>query len=256
MRLRALVPVVLLLAPVLAGCFDADDGPRLAQPTDKPAGPSPPPSPTPETVVLDYNDPGYRMADATPWKVGDGWDWESDKGRFRTMRVVESRNVSGATHWRIEETAGRTGNPPDGRSTSWVNGSSWMRVNTTDVLGGLTTFRPGIPLRHTWNGSYNYTEQRHDAQGRRLENFSVYANVAYVNNDVVLRLHWGAQVATAKFDHRILTVDKDRAQTRTLLTKWVSRDYANDVQWRVNDETFVRVAAKVGGRVIRELRAT
>ena len=258
MRLRASIPVfllALLAGTTMAGCFEPDeDKPRLAQPTNATAGPKVPVTPSNPVIVLNFSDPGYRM-NAT-WHVGDGWDWESDKGRFRTMRVVESRSVGGATHYLVEETAGKVGNPPNARSHSWVDGETWRKLNTTDIQGWLTTYAPGLPLRHNHNGSYNYTEQRFDQLGRRMENYTVYANVAYVNNDVVIRLPW-AQVATGKLEHRIVAVDASRAQNRTQITHWVSRDYANDVRFQIDlDETFTLTAARVDGRTFRELRAT
>lgn len=256
MRLRAFVPVLLLVLPVLlAGCFDGDEGkPRLAQPTTVPAGPTPPPTLTNPVVQLDFKDPGYRM-NAT-WSVGDAWDWESDKGRYMTLRVLEARQEGNRTLYLVEETAGHGRNPPNSRQRSWIDGSTWMRLNVTDVQGFLTTFAPGQPLRYLKNGSYNYTERTFDHAGRVVENTSVAANVAYVNNDVVIRLPWG-NVATGKLDHRILTTDKDKNRVRTQVTHWVNRDLANDVQFQYNlEETFTLTAAKVNGRTFREPRST
>ena len=252
---RALVLLGLLLAPALAGCLeDEPEGPRLAQPTSVPAGPSVPTAPSNPVVKLNYSDPGYVMT--TPWKVGDGWDWESNHSRFRTMRVLESRNVSGHAHFLIEETAGKVGNPANARSRSWVNATSWAKVNTTDVLGWLSVYAPGVPLRAHRNGTYNYTETRFDDQGRKVDNFSSYATVVYVNHDVVIRLPW-SQVATGKLDHRIITLDKDRKEARVQVTHWVSREYANDISFQINlDERFTLSAARVDGRTFRELRAT
>jgi hypothetical protein len=253
--MRALAPVLLFAGIALAGCFDGDeDKPRLAVPTDVPAGPTVPATPSNPVIRLNFSDPGYRMNGT--WRVGDGWDWESDQGRFRTSRVVEARQVGNATHFLVEETLGKVGSAPNARSRTWVDGSTWMRVNATDIQGGFTTFSPGVPLRFTYNGSYNYTEQRHDNLGRRTENATLYANVAYVNNAVVVRLPWG-NVATAKLEHRIVAVDESKAQTRTQITRWVARDYQNEVQYQLDlGETYTLTAAKVGDRLYRELRAT
>lgn len=255
MRLRASFLVLLLFAPLFAGCSDDDEGePRLARPTNVTAGPTPPPTVTNPVIQLDYNDPGYRM-NAT-WSVGDGWDWESNQGRYLTMRVLEARPVGNRTLYQVEETAGHGVNPPNSRQRAWIDGSTWMRLNLTDVAGFVTTFTPGQPLRALRNGSYNYSERVFDQAGRMVENTSVLANVAYVNNDVVIRLPWG-NVATGKLDHRILSIDKDKDRVRTQVTHWVNRDLANDVQFQYNlEETYTLTAAKVNGRTYRELRAT
>ena len=256
MRRRALGLLALLLLPGLAGCFGDDgNGARLAVPTNVTAGPTQPTLPTNEVVVLDFKDPGYAM-NAT-WQVGDGWDWESNESRYRTMRVLEAKAVGNRTHYLVEETSGRIGNPPNARQRAWVEGGTWLRLNLTDVAGWLTVYTPGLPHRYTRNGTYNYTETVYDNLGRRVENHTVYANVAYVNNGVVIRVPWG-NVATAKFDHRTVVVDNaDKSQTRTLVTRWMSRDLANDVQVTYDHgETYTLVAAKVGGRVYREPRAT
>lgn len=205
-------------------------------------------------IELDFKDPGYNMT--TPWQVGDGWDWESNHSRYRTMRVVGSRDVNGHTHFQVLETSGKIGNPPNTRVTGWVNATSWLRVNATDVQGWLTTFTPGMPLRYLRNGSYSYNETRFDGSGEEQGKLSVLANVAYVNNGVVVRLPWG-NTATGKLDHRVLSLAADRTQTRTQITHWVSRDYAQSVQFQINlDETYVLVAAKVGNRTHRELLPT
>lgn len=253
MRLRASALLAVLLLPGLAGCFDDEEGPRLARPTNVTAGPTVPPPLTDEFIQLDFTDPGYPMT--TAWHVGDGWDWESNHSRFRTLRVLEAKAVGNKTHYLVEETSGRVGNPPNARQRAWIEGGTWLRLNLTDTQGWLTTYKPGVPLRYTRNGTYNYTQQLYDDVGRKVENASVYANVAYVNN-VVLRVPWG-NVATAKFDHRTVIVDKDKAQSRTIVTRWVSRDLANDVQFTYDrDETFTLTAAKVGDRTYREPRAT
>lgn len=255
MRLRAVLLVLLFAGLGLAGCFDGGGGkPRLAVPTNVTAGPTVPVTPSNPVIRLNFSDPGYRMNGT--WRVGDGWDWESDLGSYRTSRVLEARQVGNATHFLVEETQGKVGNPPNARGRMWVNGSSWLRLNATDVQGGLTAFSPGVPLRFTYNGSYNYTHQRRDPAGRLVENATVYANVAYVNNGVVVRLPWG-NVATAKLEHRIVSVDASKAQNRTQITRWVSRDYQNEVQYQIDlGETYTLAAAKVGDRVYRALRPT
>jgi hypothetical protein len=254
-RLRALALLALLLGVTLAGCIGGQgEGPRLAAPTNATAGPKVPVTPSNPVIKLNFSDPGYRMNGT--WRAGDGWDWESDEGRFRTLRVLEARPVGNGSHFLVEETFGKVGNAPNARARGWVDGTAWLRLNETDVQGGLTVYAPGVPLRFTHNGSYNYTQQRYDGLGRKTENATLYANVAYVNNGVVVRLPWG-NVATGKLEHRIVAVEADRSQSRTLITRWVAREYQNEVRWQVDQgETFTLSAAKVGDRVYRELRPT
>lgn len=254
-RRRAWTLALVLLLPLAAGCFEDDEGPRLAVPTDRPAGPTVPATPTAVTRVdLNFSDPGYPMPAA--WRVGDGWDWTSDKGRFRTMRIVEERPGADRSVFLVEETFGVEGNPPNARTRSWVENGTWLRLNATDVQGWQTVYKPGVPLRYTRNGTYNYTEDTFDQRGRKVENLSVFANVAYTNNGVVIRLPWG-NVATAKFEHRTVTLKPDRSQSRLQVTHWVERDLANDVRYQFVEtgETYTLVAAKVGGRTFRDLRA-
>lgn len=253
---RALLLLVLLALPALAGCFgdDETDGVRLARPTNVTAGPKIPPILSNPVIVLDYDDPGYRMA--SNWSPGDGWDWESNLSRYRTMRVLEAVPADGRTLYLVEETFGHVGNPPNARQRSWVDGGAWTRTNLTDSQRFTTLFTPGEPLRYAKNGSYNYTERTYDPAGRMTENRTVYTNVAYVNNGVIIKLPWG-NVATAKFDDRTLTVDPVNGRNRHLVTRWINDDLANLVQWQLNyGEAYTLTAAKVGGRTFRDLRAT
>lgn len=251
MRPRSLALLALLLAPLpaLTGCLGAwsdpadgdGEGPRLAVPTDKPA--LPPSRPTPQEAPVNFSDPGYVMRGN--WSVGDGWDYESNRSHFVRLRVVEARVVGeNRTDYRVEERTGIVGNAPRTHVTYWVRGDTWTRVNMTDHVGNLvTTFEPGEPLRHHFNGTYRYNRTLGD--GRAVhERASVVANTRYADRQTLL-FPWG-YVETGRVEHRVVT-SIDGKITRTFVAHWVHRDYLNSVQFQVDDELFTLTAAQVGG---------
>ena len=236
--------LALLVAPGLAGCLDKDEGEeeRLAVPTSRPVsvptrGAS---SPTPQ---VNLTDPGYRMNGS--WKVGDGWDYESDKGRVMRVRVVEERNVSGATHLRVEERVGQKG-AALAKNVSWVDARAWVRLNATAPDGASERYQPGAPLRAFRNATLTYNVTRLASDGGSGGNVSVAHAARLRPTHQTLLFPWGyveARVVEQTLVARMET--GQRSQTNT--TRWVHADYLNDVQFTTpSGETFKLVAVRAG----------
>lgn len=256
-RPRSALLLLLLLAPVaaLAGCLEDEEGPRLAQPTNATVGIPRATTPAAPTIVYNLSDPGYVMSGS--WRVGDGWDYESNKSNFRKLRVVDARIVGNRTDFLVEETTGIIGNAPRGRASVWVEGGNWTRLNETDFFGTRTEYKPGQPLRHHRNGTFSYNETVTDSRGNVLERREVAANSRLVGRQTLL-FSWG-YVEAAKVEHRV-TTRVDGELTRTLVTRWAHRDYLNDVKYQIDTgsdiEVFTLVAAQVGSLRRGELRTT
>lgn len=255
-RLRAAL-LVLLVAPfaAVAGCFDGGDEPPLAQPTTSPVSIPSRPVPATPTVVFNFSDPGYVMNGS--WRVGDGWDYESNRSSYRKMRVVDSRVVGDRTDFLVEETFGIIGNAPRSRTSVWVDGGNWTRLNETDFLGTSVVYQPGQPLRYHKNGTFGYNETAYSPRGVAVEKREVAATSRLVGRQTLL-FPWG-YVEAAKVEHRMVTREGE-ALSRTLVTRWVHRDYLNDVRIHVDGgdggEVFVLVAAQVGDLRRGSLRST
>lgn len=247
--LRRALLLLALLTPVaaLAGCLDSDDEERpLLVPTNSSVGiPRATPPVTP-TVVYNFSDPGYVMEGQ--WRVGDGWDYESNRSNFRKVRVLDARFVNGTVHYLLEEKIGKVGNPSRGRTLEWVEGTNWTRLNRTDIAGTRAVFEPGQPLRFLKNGTYSYNVTFFDAGGTVRERHEVAANSRLVGRQTLL-FPWG-YVEAAKVEHRVSTRVGETI-TRTLVTGFVHRDYLNDVRYVIDDtagnvEAYTLVAAQVG----------
>lgn len=242
--LRASLLLVLLASGAFAGCFDDEPDRPLAQPTDEPPQVPTRPSPRAPTIAYNFSDPGYRV-DA-PWRVGDGWDYESNESRFRRVRVVDSRLASGTTFYVLEEKTGEIGLPPSRTTLSWVEGRQWLLLNASDVAGE-DRYQPGLPLRYFRNGSFAFNHTRVETSGRVSlnESIAVQSRLAAQHTTILIPA-WG--YVEAKRIDQIATVRGsagDRTQATTV--HWVHRDYANDVQYQLpSGETYKLTAVKVG----------
>lgn len=243
--MRAITCVLLLLAPTLAGCASDDaGGARLAQPTDDP--PAPPTASTPRapTVLYDFNDPGYRVDGV--WRVGDGWDYESNQSHFRRVRVIDTRLSGGTTFYLIEERRGSVGMGASETIQSWVDGRGWALVNHTNTLGATDRYQPAAPVRYYRNGSFAYNHTRVESSGRVSVNESVVVQSRLDGTHQTLLFSWG-YVEAKRVEQTIFSRDKGGNRTQSTIIHWVHRDYLNDVQFQLGSaELFKLTAAKAG----------
>lgn len=240
---NALVLASLLFASGLAGCFGNDEhSDRLAQPTDEPISVPTRPPPRQPTIAYNFSDPGYRV-DAL-WRVGDGWDYQSNQSHVRRLRVVDSRLANGTTYYLIEEKVGQVDMPPSRTTIAWVDGRQWLLLNVTDVDGGEDRYRPGIPLRYYRNGSFAFEHTRTEGSGRVSGNASLTVQSRLFSTHQTILFPWG-YVEAKRVEQTAFVRGGDREGATTL--HWIHRDYANDVQYQLpGGETFKITAAKVG----------
>jgi hypothetical protein len=216
---------------------------RLAVPTDRPiVVPSRPPGSS--SVTLNMSDPGYRMNGS--WRVGDGWDYESDAGRVFRVRVVEQRNVSGGAHFLVEERLGAKGSSSLAVNASWIDGRSWVRLNATAPTGVGERYQPGEPLRLFRNATIGYNVTRVDAEGRTLANLTVAHYSRLRPTHQTLLFSWGYLETRVVEEIAVTRLETgQRAQANS--TRWVHADYLNDVQFETPaGETFKLVSARAG----------
>lgn len=253
--MRAAAPAALLaaLAVALAGCAD---GPAegLARPTaatilpsiptaaDGPQGPR----------VYDDADPGYRVE--TPWRVGDGWDYESNATRaeVRTLRVAEAREAGNRTLFRLDETIGRIGNPAESRLTRWVDSADWTLLEIDDQVGTRTVFEPGQPLRFYRNATFSYNATSRDAFTGEVRT-TPYRVASYVEPAWEgVRLPWGFVGAV----HVVYDVFADGARTPAKADVWVKTDYGQPARYASGGVGWTLVALKEGDRTLGSLQPT
>lgn len=241
-RLTAATLVTLLLAPALVGCFDREGEP-LAQPTNKP--PSPPssrPTPTTPTTTFNLTDPGYAMTGA--WRIGDGWDWESNLSHYRRVRVIDQRLVGGATFYYLEEKTGDVGEPAKKVTTMWVEGATWSLLNATDDTRGVDRYHPGLPLRFFRNATLAYNHTRTEGSGRVSANETAIVQVRLFGPHQSILLSWGYVEARKVEESKTIRGGSAPAQ---ITKRWVHADYLNDVQYELSTgELFKLKAAKAG----------
>lgn len=248
-RVRVGVLAVLVLLLPVAGCFttEPEDGPRLAQPTDKPADV---PRPTSSVTVADplkpnYTDEGFVFTQ--PWRQGDAWDWESST-HWRSLRVVGSSALSGRTLLRIVQANGSFGPGPVTRVEWWVDAGEWTKVNQTSLENGRNlTFEPRAPgLRAFRNASIAYNETG------LPKNATVRANVWYKGTEKVQSV-WG-QVTTGHVEYFMVRSGHEPGLIH--LVRHVSREAGNDIAFEENDEKYRLVAFRFGGNergVLRDI---
>lgn len=230
--------MALLVLP-FAGCLGGEEGPRLAQPTDKPLVlPNDEPA-RPTGARYDLNDPGYVVTGA--WRVGDGWDYESNHSNFRRVRVIDERHDGTATFFLIEETRGKVGASSVTKRTVWVDGSAWAVLNATSASTS-ESWRHGLPLRHWRNATTSY-EHVVTTNGVR-SNATVQLTSRLLPNHQTVLFPWG-YVEAKRVEQRLVT-RANNVTTVALETHWPHRDYLNDVQYVVKDEMFKLTGARVG----------
>jgi hypothetical protein len=245
-RARGILLLAILALPMAAGCLggEKEEGPRLAQPTTSPPAPPKSPSPLRPTTSYNFSDPGVRMTG--PWRAGDGWDYESDQGHYRRVRVVDSRLVSGTQLYVVREETGDVGQPAKRVVTTWIDGKQWLQLNATDDTGGIDRYTPGIAVRHLKNGSFAYNHTRVEGSGRASVDESVSVQTRLAAMHTTILFPWG-YVEAKKIDVNATMRDKEGARTFAATTRWVHADYLNDVQYTTpSGETYKLAAARAG----------
>lgn len=244
MRIAALV--ILLLAPPLAsGCFEDDwaEGEALAQPTAKPASvPRPPPSP--RQPVFNTSDPGYRV-DA-PWRVGDGWDYESNQSHVRRVRVIDQRLINGTSKYLLETKQLTSEGKLDSTTRSWVEARTFLLLNETVEGGATDVYAPGHPLRYWRNGTASYSHERIGPAGQVLGSDDVTLFSRLFPTHQTLTFSWG-YVEAKRVEHLLSIRESDGDRSQITITHWVHKDYLNAVQFQLaNGELYKITAAKAG----------
>lgn len=241
--MRTLVLVAVLLLPAVAGCFSRDEGPRLAQPTDKPVvvpASSPPPSNAP---TFNLSDPGYRMT--ATWRAGDGWDYVSNQSHFRRVRVLDSYTTNGRTSYIVQEKTGKTDGPTERTVVSWLDGRDWLQLNGTDDMGGVDRYQPGIALRFYKNGSFTYNHTRIEGSGRQSVAENVTVQSRLYGPHTTIQFSWGYVEAKRVEQKTITHSGAERAESTTM--HYVHVDYLNDVRYTLpSGESFTLTAVKAG----------
>lgn len=242
--LRILVLLALVALP--AGCLGmGEDGAeeRLAQPVTSPIVVPTRVTPTSGGPIVNLNDPGYRMNGT--WRVGDGWDYESDRGRVLRVRVVDQKLVPGGAHFLLEERVG-SANGSLATNRTWVDGKDWRRLNTTEPSGIQERYQPGAPLRQLRNATASYNTTRVDEDGRLLANHTAALYTRLRPTHQTLLYPWG--YVEARVIEQITVVRQESGvRTQENSTRWVHADYQNDVQFQLpSGETFKLTAARVG----------
>lgn len=242
-RVRAPLLVVLLLLPGLAGCAQ-EEGPRRAQPTDKPLllpGDEPV---RPTGAQYDLRDPGYVVNGS--WRVGDGWDYESNRSTFRRVRVVDEEVFGRVAMLRVEEKIGKIGGAVSTTRSVWVDPRSWSAVNVTDsATKTVDEYRPGAPLRLWRNTTLTYNHTRTDAL-ERTTNDTIQLTSRLLPQHQTILFPWG-YVEAKRVEQRALTRVGGNVTDSEITIHWVHMDFLNDVQYELDTgEQFKLVAAQVG----------
>jgi hypothetical protein len=249
---RAALLVLLVVSPLLAGCFDNELAPGLARPTSSPVLP-PVPVPTPPAAKLfDPADPGFAM-NAT-WSVGDGWDYESNgsNGQFRAVRVLEARAVGNRTLYLTEESFGRIGGRAAGKNLNWIDGNSWSLLNVTDGSGTRLHYDPPKPLRFFRNMTFAYNETGVDRfTGGLIHN--THFTFSFLESHREVRRAPCGNVAAVRILHDTYV---NAAREPLSTTYWVHEDYANPIHYDIEGEGWALVASRVQGRECGVLQPT
>jgi hypothetical protein len=263
-RARPLALLALLLAPTLGGCLgDAEEAPRLAQPTDGPAevpgrdatGPGPRgggANATPPTPAVNFSDPGYVMTG--DWHVGDAWYYESNASpwRYRSMRVLDMRVEPNRTLYDVEEAFGLIGQAPTARVVTVVDGTNWSRLRAADEKDTRILYEPSAAtLRLFRNASAAWNETGVSPHGISWRDRHV-VNAHYQGLETVA-LGW-ATVRAGRVEHRDFVTDAAGERRQVVVVRWVDRDVLNDVAIQTDvGPTYTLVGARVAGREMGRL---
>lgn len=236
--------LVLVATPITSGCFEDEfgDGEPLAQPTDEPIV-VPRATPVPRSQVFNTSDPGYRVE--TPWRVGDGWDYESNQSHERRVRVIDQRVINGTTKYLFETKQLKDGKL-ESTTRAWIEARTWLLVNET-VEGSFTdVYSPGHPTRFYRNSTATYEHERFAANGQSLGKDSVTLFSRLFPVHQTLLFSWG-YVEAKRVEHLATIREADGDRTQNTVIRWVHRDYLNDVQYQLaSGETYKLTAAKAG----------
>lgn len=243
--MRATALAWLLLAPAaVSGCLGDDgEGEQLAQPTSasivipRAATPRPP-------TVFNTSDPGYVVEGS--WRMGDGWDYESNRSHLRRIRVLDQRLIDGSTKLLLETTDLSSSGTVQSVTRAWVDPRGWLVLNETDERGGQSRYTPGLPLRFWRNATTSYEHARVDATGRVLSNETVTLFSRYFAGHQTLQFPWG-YVEAKRVEHLTSVRVGDGPRSESIVVHWVHEDYLNDVQFQLPDgETYKLTAARAG----------
>lgn len=243
---RVAALVLILLAPATAsGCLGdgAGESERLAQPTDAPIV-VPRATPAPRQPVFNTSDPGYRV-DA-PWRVGDGWDYESNQSNVRRMRVIDQRLTNGTTKYLLETKQLSAAGVLESTTRAWIEQRTWLLLNETIVGATVDTYTPGHPVRFWRNGTATYEHERFTSAGTSLgkDSVTLFARLFPVHQ--TLQFSWG-YVEAKRVEHLLSIREADGDRSQITIVHWVHKDYLNDVQFQLpNGELYKLTAAKAG----------
>lgn len=233
----------------MAGCLGGEpeepdpDTPRAVptnRPISVPIGRPPTPPPT-----VNFDDPGYAVEGT--WRVGDGWDYESNQSRKMQMRVVETRVLSNTNVFLLQTTRLDAAGKVEAVTKTWVEGRTWSRVNHTDERGNLDRFFPGAPLRFYKNGTATFNHTRFDPAGKLIANETIKLQAYLHPGHETIQAKFGEYYETRKVEQLTTATAKesDGVRSRTLVTRWVHRSVLNDVAFQLESgEKYVLTAYK------------
>lgn len=240
----ALFALILFVGPTLSGCLGGAEYEGLAKPTDKPI--VVPPTRLTPTLPPTFNtsDPGYRVD--TPWRMGDGWDYQSDRENVRRVRVLDQRLVNGTSLFMLETTYVAKGGAVLSINRSWVDPRGWLLLNDTAESGAGDRYHPGMPLRFWRNASATFVHERLGPGGAATSNETVTLSARLYPMHQTLQFSWG-YVEAKRVEHLVATKRADGTRTTQTTIHWVHKDYLNDVQFELPDgETYKLTAARAG----------
>lgn len=245
--LRVAALVLLILLPAWSGCLggDAEGGDRLAQPTDRPiVVPTRTPTRAPTGPVANLSDPGYVVT--APWRVGDGWDYVSNQSHERRVRVVDQRFSGGVTVFVVETTQLKSTGEVQSVTRAWVDSKEWRMLNRTDELGATDRYQPGVPLRQYKNASAPYNHTRTDVGGNIMGSASTVLYSRLFPSHQTLQFPWG-YVEAKRVEELTVSRATNGERAEQTVTRWVHKDYLNDVQFTLpGGETYKLTAVKAG----------
>lgn len=235
--------MLILVAPATSGCLAKEDE-ILAKPTDAPiVVPASRPTP-PRPTVFNTSDPGYQVDAA--WKIGDGWDYDSNRSQVRRVRVLDLRLVDDSQKYLLETTDLTDTGAVERITRQWVDPRGWLLLNETAEDGSGARYQPGMPLRFWRNGTVSYDQVRLASGGQNIGNQTITMHARLFPAHQTLLLPWG-YVEAKRVEHLIVTKRADGSRTERTEVHWVHKDYLGDVQFQTSEgELYTLVAVKAG----------